>query len=167
MPSCVAHEKPGQFALLDCTQPGRGKSQAIQHNRALPKVGQSLRRASLGGLPLARPAGSGNGRLCLAPRPGQQLCQFALLGFLFRRYAQGGVDPPPARRVCLRRLALRCSCPPRQHRSHPPRRGSPNARPPSRQRRLSDHCPTGGKAIRDTRLRNAAECCRQSFDDSH
>ena len=25
------------------TQPGRGKSQAIEHNRALPKVGQSLR----------------------------------------------------------------------------------------------------------------------------
>lgn len=34
------------------TQPGRGKSQAIKHNRALPKVGQSLRMASLGGLPL-------------------------------------------------------------------------------------------------------------------
>jgi hypothetical protein len=30
----------------------RGKSQAIQHNSALPKAGQSLRRASLGGLPL-------------------------------------------------------------------------------------------------------------------
>ena len=40
---------------------------AIEHNRALPKVGQSLRCASLGGRPLARPAGSGNGRLCLAP----------------------------------------------------------------------------------------------------
>ena len=41
------------------TQPGRGKSRAIQHNRALPKPGQSLRIASLGGLALARPAGSG------------------------------------------------------------------------------------------------------------
>jgi len=30
----------------------RGKSQAIEHNSALPKVGQSLRRASLGSLPL-------------------------------------------------------------------------------------------------------------------
>ena len=30
----------------------RGKSQAIQHNSALPKVGQSLRRASLCVLPL-------------------------------------------------------------------------------------------------------------------
>jgi hypothetical protein len=30
----------------------RGKSPAIQHNSALPKAGQSLRRASLGGLPL-------------------------------------------------------------------------------------------------------------------
>ncbi len=29
------------------TQPGRGKSQAIEHNRALPKVGQSLRRLRL------------------------------------------------------------------------------------------------------------------------
>lgn len=40
------------LAALDCTPPGRGKSQAIEHNRALPKVGQSLRRAALGGLPL-------------------------------------------------------------------------------------------------------------------
>lgn len=30
----------------------RGKSPAIQHNSALPKAGQSLRRASLDGLPL-------------------------------------------------------------------------------------------------------------------
>ena len=44
--------KPDQFALLNRTQPGRGKSQAIEHNRALPKVRQSLRRASLCGLPL-------------------------------------------------------------------------------------------------------------------
>ena len=52
MPGRVGHEKTSQFALLNCTQPVRGKSQAIEHNRALPKVGQSLRRASLGGLPL-------------------------------------------------------------------------------------------------------------------
>ena len=38
---------PGQFATLNCTPPGRGKSQAIEHNRALPKVGQSLRRLRL------------------------------------------------------------------------------------------------------------------------
>lgn len=48
----VGHDNPSQFALLNCTQPGRGKSQAIEHNRALPKVGQSLRKAALGGLPL-------------------------------------------------------------------------------------------------------------------
>jgi hypothetical protein len=47
-----AKNQTSQFALLNCTQPGRGKSQAIEHNRALPKVAQSLRRASLGGLPL-------------------------------------------------------------------------------------------------------------------
>ena len=34
------------------TKPGRGKSQAIEHNRALHKAGQSLRWASLDGLPL-------------------------------------------------------------------------------------------------------------------
>ena len=67
------HKAARVLAALNCTQPSRGKSQAIEHNSALPKVGQSLRRASLGGLPLARPAGSGNGRLCLAPQPGQQL----------------------------------------------------------------------------------------------
>jgi len=78
MPGCVSHEKASQFALLNCTQPVRGKSQAIEHNRALPKVRQSLRRASLGGLPLSRPAGSGNGRLCLAPLPEQQLYRLRL-----------------------------------------------------------------------------------------
>lgn len=52
MPGCGGHKEASQFALLYCTQPGRGKSQVIEHNRALPKVGQSLRRASLGGLPL-------------------------------------------------------------------------------------------------------------------
>ncbi len=31
------------FAALNCTKPDRGKSQAIEHNRALPKAGQSLR----------------------------------------------------------------------------------------------------------------------------
>ncbi len=52
MSGCVGQIKASQFALLNCTQPGRGKSPAIEHNRALPKVGQSLRRASLDGLPL-------------------------------------------------------------------------------------------------------------------
>jgi hypothetical protein len=47
MPGRVGHEKASQFALLNCTQPVRGKSQAIEHNRALPKVGQSLRRLRL------------------------------------------------------------------------------------------------------------------------
>ena len=37
----IASQKqhPGQFATLKRTPPGRGKSQAIKHNRALPKVG--------------------------------------------------------------------------------------------------------------------------------
>ena len=46
------HKAASVLAALYCTPPGRGKSQAIEHNRALPKVGQSLRIASLGGLPL-------------------------------------------------------------------------------------------------------------------
>ena len=46
------HKAARVLAALNCTQPSRGKSQAIEHNRALPKVGQSLRMASLGGLPL-------------------------------------------------------------------------------------------------------------------
>ncbi len=44
--------KPAGALCAIATLPGRGKSQAIEHNRALPKAGQSLRRASLGGLPL-------------------------------------------------------------------------------------------------------------------
>ena len=33
--------KHSLLAVLDCTQPVRGKSQAIKHNSALPKVGRS------------------------------------------------------------------------------------------------------------------------------
>jgi hypothetical protein len=43
MPGRIGHKRPSQFALLNCTQPVRGKSQAIEHNRTLPKVRQSLR----------------------------------------------------------------------------------------------------------------------------
>jgi len=81
--------KPDQFALLNCTQPGRGKSQAIEHNSALPKVGQSLRRLRLVCLPLPRPAGSGNGLLCLAPQPGQRLFRFALLSLFVQALRAG------------------------------------------------------------------------------
>jgi len=47
MPGRVGQRKTNQLALLNCTPPGRGKSPAIEHNRALPKVGQSLRRLRL------------------------------------------------------------------------------------------------------------------------
>jgi len=50
MPGRAGQRKANQLALLNCTRPGRGKSQAIEHNRSLPKVRQSLRGASLGGL---------------------------------------------------------------------------------------------------------------------
>lgn len=53
-------------------RPLRGKSQAIQHNSALPKVGPvAPLKLRLVARPLARPAGSGNGLLCLAPLRGQ------------------------------------------------------------------------------------------------
>ena len=52
-------------------RPLRGKSLAIQHNSALPKVGPVASQASLCGPTAARPAGSGNGLLCLAPLRGQ------------------------------------------------------------------------------------------------
>ncbi len=52
MPEHVGQRKTRQFAVLDCPQPSRGKSQAIQHNSALPKVRKSLRRGSLDDLPL-------------------------------------------------------------------------------------------------------------------
>lgn len=50
--ACVGIKQPG--CSLRSTAPGRAGVNrcAIEHNRALPKVGQSLRRASLDGLPL-------------------------------------------------------------------------------------------------------------------
>ncbi len=69
----------------------------------------------------------------LRPGPDNSYAGSLCSGCSFRRCAQGGVDAPPTLRVCLRRLALRCSFPPRQPRSRPPRRGSPK----SRQRRIA------------------------------
>jgi hypothetical protein len=55
----VGYLKPSLLAALDCTLPGRGKSQAIQHNSALPKVGQSLRSSCAWWPTVARPRGFG------------------------------------------------------------------------------------------------------------
>ena len=63
--------RPGVLAALDCTPPGRGKSQAIEHNSALPKATAPPAAKLLPAWAAARPAGSGNGLLCLAPQPGQ------------------------------------------------------------------------------------------------
>ena len=38
MPGCVGQRKTSQLALLNCTQPVRGKSPAIQHNRPFCKM---------------------------------------------------------------------------------------------------------------------------------
>jgi len=46
-----------------------GKSQAIEHNRALCKAQPFATQASLRDSAASRPSGSPNGRLCLAPRP--------------------------------------------------------------------------------------------------
>jgi hypothetical protein len=83
MPGRVGHKT--QVSSLCSTAHRRSgvNRYAIEHNRALPKAGQSLRRASLGGLPLSRPAGSGNGRLCLAPQPGQRLFRRRYRGVVF------------------------------------------------------------------------------------
>jgi hypothetical protein len=47
----------------------------------------------------------------LRPSPDNGYFGSRCSGCLFGRYAQGGVDQSPALRVCLRRLALRCSFP--------------------------------------------------------
>ena len=79
--------KPDQFALLNRTQPGRGKSQAIEHNRALPKVRQSLRRASLDGLPLRALRVQVMVGYVLRPSPGKSYFSSLCSGFLFWRFA--------------------------------------------------------------------------------
>ena len=110
----------------------RGKSQAIQHNSALPKVGQSLRRLRLVCLPLR--ALRVRVMVCYVLRPSPangyfgSRCSFCS----FRRYAQGGVDParpaglPAAARTALLVPASAAQLPVR------PRWGSPKARPSHR-----------------------------------
>ena len=58
-------------------RPSGGKSQAIQHNSALPKATAPPAAKLLPAWAAARPAGSGNGLLCLAP-PAVQLRYSAL-----------------------------------------------------------------------------------------
>lgn len=65
----------------------------------------------------------------LRPRHVPSRALRAALAQVFRRRAprpDAGHVPPPARRVCLRRLALRCSFPPRQPRCPSAPRGSLN-----------------------------------------
>ena len=76
-------KRPARFAALNCTPQGRGKSQAIEHNSALPKATAPPAEKLLSAWAAARPAGSGNGLLCLAPQPGQ-LRYSALRVCLFR-----------------------------------------------------------------------------------
>lgn len=60
-------------------RPAGGKSQAIQHNSALPKATAPPAAKLLPAWAAARPAGSGNGLLCLAP-PAVQRRYSALRG---------------------------------------------------------------------------------------
>jgi len=60
-------------------RPAGGKSQAIEHNSALPKATAPPAAKLLPAWAAARPAGSGNGLLCLAP-PTVQLRYSALRG---------------------------------------------------------------------------------------
>lgn len=62
-------------------RPSGGKSQAIEHNSALPKATAPSAAKLLPAWAAARPAGSGNGLLCLAP-PAVQLRYLALRGCL-------------------------------------------------------------------------------------
>ena len=48
----VGYVKPGLLAALNCTQPGRGKSPAIQHNRAFCKMQPVANQVGLVSAPL-------------------------------------------------------------------------------------------------------------------
>lgn len=125
--------------------PVRGKSQAIEHNRALRKVAGAARTEFACWQPgCARPAGSRNERLCLAPRPdGQHGHAVPVLqrpvGALACRHASaivypgaartgGGTSPRPPRAVCcagLQRFALLAPCSQPSLPSAPASGGSP------------------------------------------
>ena len=94
----LRRERPARFAMLNCTPPGRGKSQAIEHNSALPKIGQSLCRASLGGRPLRALRVRVMVCYVLRPSPDNGYFSSPCSVCLFRRFAQCGIDPPPALR---------------------------------------------------------------------
>lgn len=100
---------PSATPTLACSQcsiaprPAGSKSQAIEHNSALPKATAPPAAKLLPAWAAARPAGSGNGLLCLAP-PAVQLRYSALRGVSFSAarwvaYAQpwGRASAPVAR----------------------------------------------------------------------
>ena len=102
--------------------------------------------------------GSGNGRLCLAPRPGQRLCQRGYRrGCPFRRYALGGIEPrPPPGLPATARTALLVPASAASLPSAP--EGLPKTQALCRQLRLFYHVPTGSKvAIADFRLRKVSD----------
>jgi hypothetical protein len=96
---------------------------ASEHNSVLSKVGQSLRRASLCGLPLARPSGSDKSHYVLRPFPATAISA-CCAAWVYSGATRWVVLIPARPAVGLRRLALRCSFPPRLPRSRPPRWGS-------------------------------------------
>jgi hypothetical protein len=113
-----------------------GKSASpIKHNAGLCKVQAVANKVGLVLAPLrpaaSAPFGFAQPALCLAPQPSYRNVRFAHVAqqpdWRTRACAPvrwpgqalcawWSVVPPPAQRVCLRRLALRCSFPPRQPR---------------------------------------------------
>ena len=100
---------------------------AIKHNRALCKAQAfaSLRCARCS-VPLRALRVRIMVGYVLRPSPDNSYFSAAYAAFVYSGAARARwCGSPPAQRVGLRRLALRCSFPPRPPRSRPPQRGSP------------------------------------------
>ncbi len=143
------------------SRPRPGRRSGVNRLRRLnitahyPKQGRIHSASSLLTPAAARPAGSGNGRLCLAPQPvgrgangvrtahSRMACSRFAPTRMFSQAAKPqrwNTSPRPPRVVCCARLALRCSSPC----SPPSRPSAPKGAPrsstgtpsPCRQRRL-------------------------------
>lgn len=104
--SLAAPSATSRLACSRCSiapRPAGGKSQAIQHNSALPKATAPSAAKLLPAWAAARPAGSGNGLLCLAP-PAVPTPLFGAARGFSQRCAMGGLRPTsgPRFRACRR-----------------------------------------------------------------
>jgi len=107
MPGRIGQRKTCQFALLNCTQPVRGKSPAIQHNRAFCKMQPVANRVGLVSAPLRALRVRRRGGYVLRPSPDNSYVSAAVAASAYSGAARKvALIPRPAGLPAAARTAL-------------------------------------------------------------